>query len=60
MDFESIMNMPAIAYAIEDGRQWELSFANNFYWVGNRDNIAKMMNACGHAVIALIKAWNRL
>ncbi|MBG1244189.1 hypothetical protein [Nostoc sp. NZL] len=47
MDFESIMNMPAIgqaiAYAIEDGRQWGLSFANNFYWVGNRDNIANLM-----------------
>ena len=47
MDFESIMNMPAIgqaiAYAIEDGRQWGLSFANNFYWIGNRDNIANLM-----------------
>ena len=47
MDFESIINMPgigqAIAYAIEDGRQWGLSFANNFYWVGNRDNIANLM-----------------
>lgn len=33
MDFESIINMPVIgqtiAYAIEDGRQWGLSFANN-------------------------------
>lgn len=41
------MNMPVIgqtiAYAIEDGRQWGLSFANNFYWVGNRDNIANLM-----------------
>ncbi|MEH2179618.1 EcsC family protein [Nostoc sp.] len=47
MDFESIINMPVIgqtiAYAIEDGRQWGLSFANNFYWVGNRDNIANLM-----------------
>ncbi|MEH2316268.1 hypothetical protein [Nostoc sp.] len=47
MDFESIMNMPVIgqiiASAIEDGRQWGLSFANNFYWVGNRDNIANLM-----------------
>ncbi|MGF1933792.1 MAG: hypothetical protein RM347_005255 [Nostoc sp. ChiQUE02] len=47
MDFESIINMPAIgqaiAYAIKDGRQWGLSFANNFYWVGNRDNIANLM-----------------
>ncbi|MEH2376873.1 MAG: hypothetical protein V7K15_28225 [Nostoc sp.] len=47
MDFESIMKMPVIgqtiASAIEDGRQWGLSFANNFYWVGNRDNIANLM-----------------
>ncbi|MBG1258670.1 EcsC family protein [Nostoc commune] len=47
MDFESIMNMPVIgqiiANAIEDGRQWGQSFANNFYWVGNRDNIANLM-----------------
>ncbi|MEH2065157.1 MAG: hypothetical protein V7K50_23340 [Nostoc sp.] len=47
MDFESIMNMPVIgqtiAYAIDDGRQWGLCFANNFYWVGNRDNIANLM-----------------
>ncbi|MEH2420871.1 MAG: hypothetical protein V7K48_07945 [Nostoc sp.] len=47
MDFESIMKMPVIgqtiAYAIEDVRQWGLSFANNFYWVGNKDNIANLM-----------------
>jgi uncharacterized protein (DUF697 family) len=47
MDFESIMEMPVIeqtiAHAIEDGRQWGLCFANNFYWVGNKDNIANLM-----------------
>ncbi len=24
-------------------KQWGLCFANNFYWVGNRDNIANLM-----------------
>ncbi|MBW4563186.1 MAG: EcsC family protein [Mojavia pulchra JT2-VF2] len=47
MDFDSLMQMPVIgetiAYAIEDGRQWGQSFANNFYWAGNKDNIANLM-----------------
>ncbi|MBD0300832.1 MAG: hypothetical protein ICV85_01260 [Tolypothrix sp. T3-bin4] len=47
MDFNLLMQMlvigETIAYAIEDGRQWGQSFANNFYWAGNKDNIANLM-----------------
>jgi hypothetical protein len=27
---------PCCTSAIEDGKQWGLCFANNFYWVGNK------------------------
>jgi hypothetical protein len=47
MDFDSIMKMPVIgqtiAYAIEDGKQWGQSYANNFYWASNKDDIANQI-----------------
>lgn len=47
LDFDSIMNMPAIgqaiAHAIEDERQWGQTFLSDSHWCNDRDRMANQV-----------------